>query len=339
MHEKMIEEVTANKDTIINEYIGQNNLGEAAKRLLELQKESWQTLSSGYNSLKFIKTKVIPFDAFNFAIQYNPGRYISTSAMVDEKSITNRKCFLCEKNLPDQQKGILINDYILLANPYPIFPEHFTITHKIHKDQSIKNSFGDLLFFSKIFSKFYTIFYNGPGCGASAPDHLHFQAGSKFSMPLDNEYDTIKNIYGALLSNTNDHSLYFVDDGMRKIFAIEGNEEKNIMNIFNLFLEVYSSGSNIYEPMMNILCSYNEAKVWRVLIMLRAKHRPEEFYNKGEERILFSPAACDYGGLCITPLEKDFERFNSRLLNKIFKETSISQAIFQKLKEDLQSKI
>jgi hypothetical protein len=326
-------------DTEVKELILRNNFGKAAKRLLELQKETWQTLSSGYNLLKYIKTKVIQFDGFSFIIQFNPGRYTSTSALVDEKSIVERKCFLCERNLPKEQEGIIIDDYILLANPFPIFPEHFTITNKIHKDQRIKNSFGDLLFFSQILSKYYTVFYNGPQCGASAPDHLHFQAGCKNTMPLDNEIDFIKSKYGELLSVKNDCTVFVIDDGLRKIISIEGSKEKKLLRTFNSFYQKYTSNTDLVEPMMNILCSYNEEKGWRVLIMLRAKHRPEEFYLEGEERILFSPAACDYGGLCITPLEKDFNRFHSGLLEKIFCETSISGIKLQQLKEELKSNI
>jgi hypothetical protein len=324
-------------DQQVKELIIRNNFSDAAKRLIKIQKYAWQTLASGYNSLKFIKTKVIQFEGFRFVIQFNPGRYISSSAMVDEKSIVDRKCFLCVKNLPIEQEGIIINDYILLANPYPIFPEHFTITNKRHKDQRIKSSFGDLLYFSKILSKYYTIFYNGPQCGASAPDHLHFQAGSKNVMPLDSEVDLMKSKCGELLSSKNDCNVFVISDGLRKIISIEGKAEKNLISIFKSFYKVYSSQSDLVEPLMNILSSYKEEKGWRVMIMLRAKHRPEEYYREGEEKILFSPAACDYGGLCIAPLEKDFNRLDKELLNKIFNETSISYSKFQLLKKEMKS--
>jgi len=324
-------------DQQVNDLIKQKNFSDAAKRLIERQKETWLTLSSGYNSLNFIKSKIIQFDGFRFVVQFNPGRYFSTSAMVDEKSINGRKCFLCLENLPVKQEGIIVNDYILLANPFPIFPEHFTISNIKHKNQRIKNSFQDLLLFSKILSKYYTIFYNGPQCGASAPDHLHFQAGSKYIMPLDNEYNIIKSKYGKILSDKNDCKVYGINDELRKIISIEGGEEKMLINIFNSFYKTYSSQSDLVEPMMNILCSYEEEKGWRVLVMLRSKHRPEEFYKEGTEKILFSPAACDYGGLCITPLEKDFNRLDKGLVNNIFNEISISDLKFRSLKEDLKS--
>ena len=324
-------------DQQIKYLIGQNNFSDSAKRLLEQQKKTWPILKSGYNSLNSIKIKRIKFDGFNFDVQFNPGRYNSTSAKVDDKSINVRDCFLCMENLPKEQEGIIIRDYNLLANPFPIFPEHFTIANIKHKNQQIKNNFGDLLFFSKILSHYYTVFYNGPRCGASAPDHMHFQAGSKHIMPIEDSYEEIKIKYGEQLKDKNNCGIYFINDGLRKIFAIEGKNEKDITTICNSFYNKYSSQSELIEPMLNILCLYDEEKGWRVLIMLRAKHRPEEFYKEGADKILFSPAACDYGGLCITPFEKDFNRLNKSLLNKIFNETSISDLNFQMLKDELKS--
>jgi galactose-1-phosphate uridylyltransferase len=243
------------------------------------------------------------------------------------------------KNLPEEQEGIIIKDYILLANPYPIFPEHLTISNLKHRDQSIKDSFGDLLFFSRILSEYYTIFYNGPQCGASAPDHLHFQAGSKNVMPLDSEFDFLKNKYGEIVSKINNYTVLAINDRLRRIISIEGDDESTIRNIFDLFYNEYSSEPNTVEPLMNIICSYNEDTGWRINIMLRDRHRPEEYFLEGEERVIFSPAACDYGGLCITPMEKDFNRFNGALLNKVFGETSISEIKFRILKERLKAKL
>jgi hypothetical protein len=326
-------------DQQVKELIGRNNFSDSAKRLLERQKETWPILKSGYSSLSSVKVKRIQFDGFRFIVQFNPGRYNSTSAKVDDKSINDRNCFLCMENLPKEQEGIMLNNYILLGNPFPIFPEHFTIANIEHKNQRIQYGFNDLLSFSKLLSKYYSVFYNGPQCGASAPDHLHFQAGSKYTMPIDDEYDNLKIKYGEILSDKNGYRVYCINDGLRKIVSIEGRDEKYLTNIFNTFYNNYSSQPGLIEPMMNILCSYEEKKGWGVVIMLRAKHRPEEFYKVGADNILFSPAACDYGGLCITPLEKDFNRLDKELLNKIFNETSICDLKFQLLKEELKSVI
>src|ERR1035438_1564551 len=126
----MTESGKAINDQQIKYLIEQNNFNDAAKRLLEQQKETWPILKSGYNSLNSVKTKRIQFDGFTFIVQFNPSRYNSSSAKVDEKSISDRQCFLCMEILPPEQEGIIIKDYILLANPFPIFPEHFTIDRK-----------------------------------------------------------------------------------------------------------------------------------------------------------------------------------------------------------------
>ena len=140
--------------------------------------------------------------------QFNAGRMTSTSAKVDPKSISERKCFLCEKNLPAEQKGILYNNkYIILCNPFPIFPTHFTLTHKEHQPQRILDTFSDMLDLSKDLSKHYSVIYNGPRCGASAPDHLHFQAGNKYFMPIDDEFHQIKNEYGKMIFEDDDLSI------------------------------------------------------------------------------------------------------------------------------------
>lgn len=333
-----------NPDRLIKEpeiiyCVEEGNYSEAAKKLIEIQKNTWDTLKTGYDSLGSIKTKIIQFEGFSFIIQYNPGRIISSSASTDEKSIRERKCFLCNENLPKEQRGILIDNYLLLVNPFPVFPEHFTIPCLDHIDQRIKNNFGDLLYFSKILSEYYSVFYNGPQCGASAPDHLHFQAGNKSALSLIDEYDIIKKEYGELLVKNKDVVIYGVDDGLRKFLCLESRNKNRLGDVFDSFYNIYASRSDSVEPMMNIVSWYREEIGWRVAVILRAKHRPEEFFKKGDGRILFSPAASDYGGLCITPLENDFKRFNRELLVKIFNEVSINRESFNEIKKEIKTKL
>ena len=184
-------------DSIIKNFIKENNFSDAAKRLFEIQKEQWPMLAAGFKSLDTVKSKTFQFDGFKIKAQFNAGRMTSTSAKVDPKSISERKCFLCTENLPAEQKGILYKDkYLILCNPFPIFPTHFTLTHKEHQPQRILDTFPDMLDLSKDLSKHYSVIYNGPRCGASAPDHLHFQAGNKSFMPIDDEFHQIKNEYG-----------------------------------------------------------------------------------------------------------------------------------------------
>jgi len=175
-------------DSQIIDFNNQNDFASAADYLFNSQLKNWRLMKDNYDALKNIQTKAFWFEGIKFNLQYNPERIKSTSALVDEKSITKRPCFLCTKNLPQTQKGIVLNqDFVLLCNPYPIFPQHFTITALEHKPQMILDHFGEFLVLTKTLSPRYTMIYNGPACGASAPDHLHFQAGTKNIMPIEND--------------------------------------------------------------------------------------------------------------------------------------------------------
>lgn len=325
------------EDLLIKELIEQNNYSEAAKRLFEIQKEQWQMLASGYETLKTVKSKSFQFDGFKIKAQFNAGRITSTSAKVDPISISERKCFLCTENLPEEQKGILYNNkYIILCNPFPIFPAHFTLSHKDHQPQRIIDTFSDMLDLSRDLAKYYTVIYNGPRCGASAPDHLHFQAGNKFFMPIDDEFHQIKNEYGKMIYEDNDLSFYAVDDGIRKFISIESLDKNLVVKTFNNFYKIYSELLNEkQEPMINLISFYEEEYGWRVIIFLRSKHRPNVFFAEGDEKMLVSPAAIDLGGVCIFPREEDYDRITKEMMTDIFKEVFVDNEKFKVIWENL----
>ena len=315
----------------IDKFISVSDYGNASKLLLEQQKKQWPQLAEGYNSLNSIKVKEFTFDGFTIRVQFNPGRIISTSANVNDAAIKERKCFLCQQNLPPEQKGILYLDkIIILCNPFPIFPEHFTLANIDHSPQQIINSFDILLSLSKDLSEHYTVFYNGPKCGASAPDHLHFQAGNKYFMPVDNEFYFIKEKYGKRIYSTDSIAVSGVDDGLRRFISFESKDINLIKNYFEKFYSVYASlsgGSD--EPKMNILSFFDSEKGWRVIVFLREKHRPSHFFASDENKILLSPAAVDIGGVCITPLKNDFDRITKNILTEIFHEVSFDKDNFE----------
>ena len=327
--------ITADPD--IQNYLNENNIADAVKTLLQKQKKNWNALAEGYRSLEKIENKTFPFNGFKIEAQHNPGRITSSSAKVDSDSVKNRKCFLCRENLPEEQEGILYNnEFIILCNPFPIFPEHFTVSYIKHTPQEIKNSFGSLLMLSKDLSKHYTVFYNGPECGASAPDHLHFQAGTKNFMPLDKEFDLVKKEYGEILSEGKNLTACIIDDGLRRFISFESNETTALKNSFENFYEIYSGiTANKKEPMMNILAYYEKSAGWRIIIFLREKHRPSFYFEKGESNFLWSPAAVDLGGICIIPLEKDFKKISKEILITGFNQITISQEKFSFIKEKL----
>jgi hypothetical protein len=336
----LIEKILLKENELLP-YTELNDFGSAAKFLLEKQKNEWLLLNNGYKSLDTIKIKSFQFPGYKIKIQFNPGRMISSSAKVDPQSIKERKCFLCIQNLPEEQKGILYNNNLLiLCNPFPIFPEHFTIPDVIHKPQEIKNNFPDLISLTRDFSKYYNVLYNGPRCGASAPDHFHFQAGSKFFMPIDNEFEQIKNEYGAPIFESEEIIVSSIDDSLRRFIAIESDNPQKIIEAFNKFYEIYNSAiEGTEEPMMNIISFYDHRFGWRVLIFLREKHRSSHYFAEGDKKILISIASVDLGGVCITPVEKDFEKINRGVIEEIFREISLNKELFVFISSDLEKKL
>lgn len=328
-------------DSKIQKMISKDDHSSAADYLFNSQINSWSLLKKNYDALKSVQTKSFWLDGMKMKVQFNPERIKSTSAKVDEGSISNRPCFLCTENLPKEQKGILIRqNFILLCNPYPIFPQHFTIAALDHKPQQLAEYFGEFLEISKLLSPKYSLIYNGPACGASAPNHLHFQAGTKQVMPIENDIQQMKNNFGQIVQETEFITTSFINDGLRKLIFIESFHqsmlEKSFRKIFNQFESLSSAEP---EPMMNLLCSYDNEFGWQVIIFLRSKHRPESFYKNDPKKILISPAAVDMGGLIITPREEDFIRVDEELLQKILNEISLDQNTFTILAEKTKAEL
>ncbi|MFA5806707.1 MAG: DUF4922 domain-containing protein, partial [Melioribacteraceae bacterium] len=280
-----------------------SGLPEKAERLFEHQLKNWQLASDGYKSLASIQVKLFEFEKFSIEAHFNPGRIISSSAKVDAKSIEARPCFLCISNLPAEQKAVSVfENYILLINPFPIFHKHFTIPSVDHVPQSIKSEIKNLLIISSMLGKDYSVFYNGPRCGASAPDHLHFQAGNFGFMKIDNEYKDVLNAYGEIIYEDDELITTAVTDSLRNFISLESNNISKITAEFDRIYNLLNKEQSDEEPMMNIICSYNNS--WRLLVFPRSKHRPSYFYEEGENKLLISPAAVDLGGVLIFPREE-----------------------------------
>jgi hypothetical protein len=319
---------TTNKQVLT--FLNERDYANAVKLLLQIQINDWDKLEEGYKNLSSLKTKTFWFDGFNIKIQLNKERIYSTSAKVDMDSIKKRSCFLCEKNLPEDQKGIiLLENYLLLCNPYPVFPEHFTIVTVNHKPQDISSSFLDFIMLSKLLSDNYTVIYNGPQCGASAPEHSHFQAGTKYFMPIENDFHLIKKEFGDTVFNSEDLKLTALNDGLRRFISLESTDDKLLIKAFSLIYNELESTNG--EPMMNLICNYDEELGWQLIIFLRSKHRPSHYYLEGENQIILSPAAIDLGGICILPVKNDFYKIDKELLISIFNEVVIGVNDFESL--------
>jgi len=282
-----------------------NKLNAQIKFLFHEQVSNWELARVNYEDLKTVRTKTFSFGDFDVKVQFNPARIISSGAKVDAKTITERKCFLCAENRPSEQNGIQLGNYTLLVNPFPIFPEHFTIPHKKHIAQQIEGYFVDLLELAKVLND-YVVFYNGPKCGASAPDHLHFQSGTKNFLPLVSDYKRLKITHTELLDEGVNYQMFRLKNYLRTVYCIESDNIQSAQNLFeNLYIEWQAEKTD--EPMMNILCSFEDG-IWYTFILPRAAFRPWQYTAEGDQQLLISPATVEISGIFITPIESHFER-------------------------------
>ena len=297
-------------------------------------------LRNGYDTLRTVRTRVFEFDGFQVKVQFNPGRLTSTVAKVDAASIKERKCFLCTDNLPPAQRGIPCDgEYLLLCNPFPIFPEHFTISSVHHTPQVIRGSFAALLNLARDLGSRYTVLYNGPRCGASAPDHLHFQAGNRSYLPIDGEYGALKKAHGTPLLETDRLRAYGLEQCLRRIITLESPDAGALVSAFGAVYETFQEGGTPgEEPMLNILGFYTSGE-WQIHVFPRARHRPSFYFKEGEEQLLFSPAAVELGGICTTPRERDFEKVTREHIVEMYQEVCVSAERFAGITQSLRSRL
>lgn len=299
------------------------NYQEKTTNLFIEQSKNWSLLADNLEGLKNSRIKTFPFDGFQIKVQYNPKRMASVSAKVDKQSIAVRPCFLCSANRPAEQNLVVFeNDYDILCNPYPIFQEHYTIAHKEHLPQEIKGTFGDFLELTRALPNLVTL-YNGASCGASAPDHLHFQAGNRSLLPIENELCMLKAKYSNQILNAGNIEITSINDGLRRFLILESDNKIEIEKAFSLVIQYFEQGKATAEPMLNIMAWFEHHK-WHVLIFLRERHRPWQYFEEGEKNILISPGLMEMGGTLITPLEKDFNKITRNDVEDILNQVSMT---------------
>ena len=297
------------------------DINSEIKNLFDEQVANWELARRNFEGLKIVKTKKFDFDGFSILVQFNPARIVSSGAKVDAKTIAERKCFLCANNRPAEQNGIDYGDYEILVNPFPIFPEHFTIPRKEHVPQEIKPYLTDMLDLAQAMSD-YLLFYNGPKCGASAPDHMHFQAGTKDFLPLVTDYKKLKDTHTDLLVTTEHMQLYQIKNYLRSVYCIESNNKASIQDAFNKLYAHFENEVSV-EPLMNIVCMYENDK-WYVFVLPRKAFRPWQYEADKEQQLLISPATVEVGGIFITPVENHFEKIKQTDIEDI-----LTQVCFQ----------
>ncbi len=307
------------------------------------QLDKWPETALRYQALRQVQQKAL---SNGIILQHNPARIVSTKANISNAGISERPCFLCAANRPAEQFGYpCFGQYELLVNPYPILNEHFTLPSNGHRPQRIKDGFGDFLEMAHRFSP-YVVFYNGPRCGASAPDHLHFQAGSKEEIPLIKHFYQNMNVSALRTAYNKDVkvSIFEIKDYFCPALALilEGWNDEAACIGRQMFLEIYNRlpvKADEPEPGMNIL-AWNDTDTGRTIAVIipRSKHRPQCYYEEGNAHHLASPGALDMAGLIITPREEDFHLLSSENAANILAEVGISHEamdkLLKKLKED-----
>ncbi len=310
------------------------NTSELARTLVKQQIYSWPLAQKKYRDLENVETRNFDFGNFTVKAQYNPGRIRSSAARTDSRTLAERPCFLCLENLPPEQKGfMLLEKYLVLTNPFPVFPVHLTLSDINHSPQRIKSRISDFLEAGEALSEF-TIFYNGPGCGASAPDHFHFQAVPKGQIPVEHEWA----LNSEKIPWSEKTTLGFSNNYLRRFIAIESTDRSEIKECFNRIYSELEKRNQQPEPMLNMLCLCRDNSL-QLIIFPREKQRPSHFFRKRNEQIIIGPASVEMGGLMILPRKKDFEKIAEKEIAEIYEEVTINEKSFSGLAKNIRSKI
>ena len=294
----------------------------------------WPMAAENYRNLKKAKTRIVPVGGLNVVLQYNPARKISSEAKLDKKSISERPCFLCPENRPQEQYNIDFEGrkgkrYRITLNPYPIFPSHLVISSTDHTPQSIWHRYPDMLDFVATNRK-YACYYNGPESGASAPDHMHFQGCPRGMMPLEKAVDKLLGSARShseleYLTNLKEAKLYHLNMFTRGIFVLRGATPKSVTKLFYRLLDCASMTlGGEPEPKFNVI-SWFEDNEYRSLVIFRSKHRPHNYFSDGPDHLSMSPGCADMGGVMVAPEESDYEKMTPELLSQVISEVSIGE--------------
>lgn len=284
--------------------------------LIDKQQECWPIYKERMLQLENIQTKEFKIGAYTVIAQHNPARAVSSGAKVDKQSIEKRPCFLCSKNRPKEQIGInILDNYTLLVNPFPILKGHYTIVNNRHTQQTIYDKIGDLLSLCQLLPS-HLVFYNGPKCGASAPDHLHFQAIKKGQLPIEKE---CRDLTKATLSDNPCGSMSVIQGLGRRCIVIESGRKDMATSFFHqLYLQLPKAQE---EPMMNVIGSFDNDK-FILYVFCRKAHRPSQYFNE-DDPWMISPGAIDMGGVLVLAQEKDFNRISSQVIEDVYKQVSL----------------
>lgn len=301
-------------------------------RFFNRQLEVWTDARHRFRDLKHVETRQF---SDQLKLQWNPARIVSTGAKIDKKTLGERPCFLCDKNRPKEQMSKQIDEkFHLLVNPFPILPVHFTIPARKHQPQLIYKNYGEMHRFISLHSDLM-VFYNGPKCGASAPDHLHFQAGTNGILPLQTNWQRLSRNLTDIISLNDEEKISVVRDFIVPAFVIISKSAESDEALFRRLCKAMPQRGDETEPMMNII-SWRKGEEFISVVIPREKHRPEAYFAEGDAQFVVSPGALDMSGLIITPREEDFRKLTEEKALSLLQECGVSEekmnAIIAKLK-------
>lgn len=301
-------------------------------RFFNRQLEVWTDARHRFRDLKHVETRQF---SDQLKLQWNPARIVSTGAKIDKKTLGERPCFLCDKNRPKEQMSKQIDEkFHLLVNPFPILPVHFTIPARKHQPQLIYKNYGEMHRFISLHSDLM-VFYNGPKCGASAPDHLHFQAGTNGILPLQTNWQRLSRNLTDIISLNDEEKISVVRDFIVPAFVIISKSAESDETLFRRLYKAMPQRGDETEPMMNII-SWRKGEEFISVVIPREKHRPEAYFAEGDAQFVVSPGALDMSGLIITPREEDFRKLTVEKALSLLQECGVSEekmnAIIAKLK-------
>ncbi len=308
--------------------------------LIDQQSETWPLLREGCEAFAQIETKRVRVEESEVVIQHNAQRIRSTGASVDKESVGNRRCFLCADSLPQEEKGIAYgDDLVILCNPFPVLDRHLSIVHREHVPQRIEGNVESLLSLSHDLGSSYFVLYNGPECGASAPDHLHFQACSRELLPIeeglyDDEPVMAEDCNYCEEAARNSFELFTLGGCGRSVVVFRGGNRDEVAHwVYEVITELALQADKT-EPLINIVCTY-DPRVWTVYLFPRAKHRPASFYAEGDERLVVSPGAIDMAGVVVVPERQHFDKIDGERTTAIFSEVSMNGEIVNELVDEI----
>lgn len=307
-------------------------------RFFNRQLEVWTDARHRFRDLKHVETRQF---SDQLKLQWNPARIVSTGAKIDKKTLGERPCFLCDKNRPKEQMSKQIDEkFHLLVNPFPILPVHFTIPARKHQPQLIYKNYGEMHRFISLHSDLM-VFYNGPKCGASAPDHLHFQAGTNGILPLQTNWQRLSRNLTDIISLNDEEKISVVRDFIVPAFVIISKSAESDEALFRRLYKAMPQRGDETEPMMNII-SWRKGEEFISVVIPREKHRPEAYFAEGDAQFVVSPGALDMSGLIITPREEDFRKLTEEKALSLLQECGVSEekmnAIIAKLKASKDAK-